>query len=70
MSAKIFKISLESPNIKTEFNEETCKLTVKQDISYLIRDDIVPFKDGDKLYFMDKDTLEIISEFDREYRGI
>lgn len=62
---KIFTIRLENPKIKTEYDATNCKLTVTQDISdFLTNDNIIAFRDKEKLYFMDKSRLEIVAEFD------
>lgn len=66
MADKIFKVILENPNRVIESNEETGMVKITENIKYLIAsNNIVPVTDHDKLYFVNKDTLEVVSEFYR-----
>lgn len=65
MDKKIIKMMLKNPRLTTYSEDESSSINVSEDISHLFRDNIVGFKDDDKVYFMDKITLEIVSEFDR-----
>lgn len=64
--SNVLRIVLDTPSIRTEYDKEKCTLTAKQNINDLLIDkNILAFTDDDKLYFMDKTTLEIVSEFDK-----